>query len=220
MTKRSVIKQSFTKMGTIERREREKKERRELVQKCALKVFARHGFDGATMDEIAKEAELSKGAIYLYFRDKEELFRSLVRKNVDEFHESLAKAIEEADEPELRIHKAITALLKYFVTRKDMIRLFLATSSDLMKKVQDDVHKFMLSERKRAVELFKEVLKPAFDAGLFHDHITLEIAAVFFQSTIMGAMSWFLMNDIEFDNKQIEQAIFNLFTRGVFKDAK
>ena len=49
---------------------------------AALEVFAEKGFAAAKLDEIAKRAGVSKGTLYLYFKDKEELFRDVVRDTV------------------------------------------------------------------------------------------------------------------------------------------
>jgi AcrR family transcriptional regulator len=64
-------------MGTAERRKREKLRRRQEIADAAKKVFTRKGFKGATMEDIAGEAELSPGTLYLYFRSKDELFAYL-----------------------------------------------------------------------------------------------------------------------------------------------
>lgn len=64
-------------MGRKERREREKEVRRKQIQEAAVQVFMRKGFNTATMEDIAQESELSTGAIYSYFKSKEELFSSL-----------------------------------------------------------------------------------------------------------------------------------------------
>ncbi len=60
-------------MGIAERKEREKEQRRNDIIDAAERIFFRKGIDNATMDEIAEEAELSKGTLYLYFKSKEEL---------------------------------------------------------------------------------------------------------------------------------------------------
>ena len=60
-------------MGIAERKEREKEQRRNNIIDAAESVFFSKGIENATMDEIAEEAELSKGTLYLYFKSKEEL---------------------------------------------------------------------------------------------------------------------------------------------------
>lgn len=59
------------------RRERERDRRREEITAAAQRVFAAKGYAAATMEDIASEAELSKGTLYLYFENKEALFITL-----------------------------------------------------------------------------------------------------------------------------------------------
>ena len=64
-------------MGTQERREREKEMRREQITAAAKRVIFVKGLKKTTIKDIAEEAELSPGAIYLYYKNKEELYASL-----------------------------------------------------------------------------------------------------------------------------------------------
>ena len=69
-------------MGIAERKEREKQQRREEIVLAAEKVFFSKGFDLSTMDDIAEEAELSKGTLYLYFKNKEDLHMAVARRSI------------------------------------------------------------------------------------------------------------------------------------------
>ena len=60
-------------MGIAERKEREKRRRKNEIVNAAERVFFRKGFDLATMEDIAEDAELSKATLYLYFHKKTEL---------------------------------------------------------------------------------------------------------------------------------------------------
>ncbi len=64
-------------MGIQERKERERERRRQQIIVAAKRVFSDKGFSKATMEDIAKEAELSPGTLYLYFKNKDELYASL-----------------------------------------------------------------------------------------------------------------------------------------------
>lgn len=57
-------------------------ERPRQILAAALEVFGEHGLAAARLDDIAKRAGVSKGTIYLYFPNKEELFREMVREMV------------------------------------------------------------------------------------------------------------------------------------------
>lgn len=64
-------------MGIQERRKREKDLRRRQIQNAAKELFLSKGFHSTTMEEIAQKAELSPGTLYLYFKNKGELYFSL-----------------------------------------------------------------------------------------------------------------------------------------------
>ncbi|GAB4401204.1 MAG: TetR/AcrR family transcriptional regulator [Microscillaceae bacterium] len=65
-------------MGVIERKQREKIQRRNTIIDAAERIFFKEGIENASMDQVAREAELSKGTLYLYFKSKDELYRAII----------------------------------------------------------------------------------------------------------------------------------------------
>jgi AcrR family transcriptional regulator len=61
------------------RRREQKLQRQEEILAAAFEVFAAHGYEAARIDDVARQAGIAKGTIYLYFPDKERLFRAVVR---------------------------------------------------------------------------------------------------------------------------------------------
>src|SRR5260370_23672836 len=57
-------------------------ERRRAILAAALREFSARGFAAARLDDVADAAGVAKGTIYLYFRDKEALFRGLIRSEI------------------------------------------------------------------------------------------------------------------------------------------
>jgi TetR/AcrR family transcriptional regulator len=70
-------------MSVAERRAREKQHRIQDILEAAEKIFFTKGYESATMNEIAREAELGKGTIYLYFKGKDDVHRAIVEKGMD-----------------------------------------------------------------------------------------------------------------------------------------
>jgi TetR/AcrR family transcriptional regulator len=70
-------------MGVAERKERERNRRRNDIIDAAEKVFMTKGFENATMDDVAEEAEFSKGTLYTYFQSKNELCLSIVLRGIN-----------------------------------------------------------------------------------------------------------------------------------------
>jgi AcrR family transcriptional regulator len=65
--------------GKPKTREARSAARREAILSAALDEFSARGFEATRLDDVARAAGIAKGTIYLYFRDKEDLFQELVR---------------------------------------------------------------------------------------------------------------------------------------------
>jgi AcrR family transcriptional regulator len=74
-------------------------ERPRQILEAALAVFAERGLAAARLDDIARRAGLSKGTIYLYFPNKEELFREVIRHSVVAFIERGEARLEQLEDP-------------------------------------------------------------------------------------------------------------------------
>jgi AcrR family transcriptional regulator len=69
-------------MSVRERKERERLARREAILAAAAQVFAAYGVDGATVEMVARQAEVAVGTIYLYFFSRDDLFVSLMAERI------------------------------------------------------------------------------------------------------------------------------------------
>lgn len=84
---------------------------------AALEVFAEKGFAAARLDEIARRAGVSKGTLYLYFKDKEELFRAVVRDTVVPNIDAVKDAVSSADLPFALVVRMFLARFAEVATR-------------------------------------------------------------------------------------------------------
>ncbi|MCE7993238.1 MAG: helix-turn-helix transcriptional regulator [Roseivirga sp.] len=78
-------------MGISERKEREKEEMKKLIIDTATRLFIEQGFDKTSMRSIAEAMEYSPATIYLYFKDKSELFDAIHRQGFKVFFEYLSQ---------------------------------------------------------------------------------------------------------------------------------
>ena len=86
-------------MGTRERREREKEQRREAILDAARKLFWARGYERATMPQIADAAEVAPGTLYLYFPSKEALYAELLVEGYGRLGERLREAVQADGSP-------------------------------------------------------------------------------------------------------------------------
>ena len=119
--------------------QRRAEERPGEICAAALAVFAEKGFAAARLDEIARRAGVSKGTLYLYFADKEQLFRAVVRNTVSPNVETIRQALTAADLP-----------------FADVVRMFLPRFAEITARVPvGPVAKMVVGESRNFPELAK-----------------------------------------------------------------
>jgi TetR/AcrR family transcriptional regulator, regulator of autoinduction and epiphytic fitness len=130
--------------------------RRERVLAVALEVFGRYGFRKASMDEIARSADISRQGLYLHFANKDALFRAAVRQELDTALDEAARCL---NEPGVALERRVVAALDAWLGR--YVGSMLA--SDIGELLQDP-----------AMHL-ADIVDPARDA--FDDQLADAIAA-------------------------------------------
>lgn len=85
--------------------------KREQIIDGARRVFMRLGFDAASMNDVTREAGVSKGTIYVYFQNKEDLFAALIDREKAQFTESLRDILAGATD----IRSGLTQFAKAFI---------------------------------------------------------------------------------------------------------
>jgi TetR/AcrR family transcriptional regulator len=84
-------------MGVTERRKREREVRRELAIDAAMSIYDEEGYHSITMEKIAERAELSRAALYLYFKNKEEILVSAIVAHADYFAKLLQEVYDDRE---------------------------------------------------------------------------------------------------------------------------
>ena len=87
--------------------------KKEQIIVAARNLFTKYGYKKVSMDEIAREANVSKKTVYAYFKDKEELFKYFIFEELDKMRNAV-KTIENKKLPFLEmVHETIYTVLKY-----------------------------------------------------------------------------------------------------------
>jgi len=103
--------------------------RQEGILAAAFAVFAAHGYEATRIDEVARRAGIAKGTIYLYFRDKEQLFRAVVRSLLQKRFDAVAGSFKGTAEQLLRelLSRMYSQVVKNEKVRS-IVRLLIAES--------------------------------------------------------------------------------------------
>src|SRR6476619_2968946 len=100
--------------------------RRDALLQAAVQVFGEHGFDCATMEQIAQRADVAKGTTYLYYSSKQSVYDAALSRGLAELDDRTRDAIERAPNLREAIPAFVTARAQYFFEHRDFFRMYVA----------------------------------------------------------------------------------------------
>jgi AcrR family transcriptional regulator len=98
--------------------------RREVIERAATEVFAERGYQGASIDEIARRSGVSAPVVYDHFASKQELHKRLLDRTRDELLDMWREALAGDEPAEQRIPRALDAWARYVETHPYATRMF------------------------------------------------------------------------------------------------
>lgn len=168
----------------------EKGDKRERILDAAEHVFAQHGFFAAKVSEIAKEAGVADGTIYLYFKNKDDLLISLFESRMERVNAHLALETAKHKAPRAKLDafiRAYLALVKEQPAAAEVLTVELRQSAKFMKG-QPANPKFA-----ELLRLLASIVADGQRAGVFTDGIPAPVAArMIFGLVDEMALAWLL----------------------------
>ncbi|MFN7971758.1 MAG: TetR/AcrR family transcriptional regulator [Acidobacteriota bacterium] len=166
-----------------------KEDKRRRILEAAVTVFAREGYAGAKVADIAKKAGVADGTIYLYFRSKEELLLTLFEEIVGEFIEEAQRLLRPGADAREKLATLATVHLQKLAANRDLAVV-------LQVELRQGIHHLTHITRSRLkvyLGLIKSILEEGQRAGLVRADLDPIIGAhVVFGSLDALITSWVL----------------------------
>lgn len=183
-------------------------DRRQEILNAATKSFSLFGYKATTMDQVAKLANVGKGTIYTFFKNKEELFDEITTKLISDMEMAATNAINTSQSFQENVHLALYSMLEFRMEHQLTIKLFqeerdigTPVVQQVMKKLERTILNFIKEKIDRAIE--KNEIKPCDSEITAFILLKLYIALIF---------------DWERDREPLtKKEIANLFDLYIFK---
>lgn len=209
-------------MGIQERKKRERERRRQQIIVAAKRVFSEKGFSKSTMEDIAREAELSPGTLYLYFKNKDELYASLSLRILQYLNIRLEDVKKEKDiDPREKIAAIKEAL--YDVYQFDpmiLINMFHLQSSETLKNLSSPLLENITELSRHSLNVLAQIFKEDSGKKGFIDNNPTAVADVvwsLFTGVVLWEESKRMIDDEKDFLKQTLDVAFEILARGVTK---
>lgn len=182
-------------------------ESRKRILDAAIRVFSEHGYAKASMRTIAKAADISIGGLYLYFRNKEDLYLTLMKSRMGDFADKTMESVKDINDPAEAVSIFIAMSLNYAKKHRELIL------------VQGREHGFTFGlEMKRKFfrrqrRLIEDIIRNGIKSGQFRNVNAQEAAKIIF-SVIRGfVMSMMIEADALFSPEECS----NLILKGLIR---
>jgi len=160
-------------------------DRRQMILDGATKAFTQFGYKATTMDLVAKLANVGKGTIYTFFKNKEELFDEIFTSLLKEMREIADEAIDEKNNSfSENLHLALFAILEFRKNHQLTIKIFqenaeLGTSAvkEMIEKMEQMIIRYIKLKVKEAID--KGDIKPCDPELTAFVMVKLYIALIF-----------------------------------------
>jgi len=170
------------------------------ILKAARNVFSKEGFNGARVDEIAKQANINKAMIYYYFKSKEELYDSVVDSIFSKDSLKIINNSEEND-PFLKLEKLIRLFFDKMesnkVERCSIIAREMVSRSDVFLRMRD---KYWIPD----FHLINDLLIKGKKDGIFHFESPSELITFTIQSHII----FYKINEVTYFDSDIFELLY------------
>ena len=200
---------------SLNRKERDRLLRRSDILRASEHVFAQKGYDKATMQDIAREAQYATGTVYLYFKDKESLYFSLLEEKISEMMSIIKEKTAGDKDVKVKLNVLIYESLDFFENNQDFFHIFVSETSKFrwMIDIKITSSALMLEH----MNYLADIIRKAQQQKMIRNDVKAEHIADIFAAILSTVIVGILKQKSSHREKLkiISDFIFDLFMNGV-----
>ena len=189
-------------------------DKHQRIIKAALKVFAKKGFYNSRVSEIAKEAAVADGTIYLYFKNKDDILISVFETEMVKMISSMKSELSKIDDPVEKVKVFAQQHLNMITINQEwaeVAQVELRQSSKFMREYVKDHYIDYLN-------LFAYIIREGQEKGIFKEDINTGIAKrAFFGALDEMGRYWVLSSSKRYSVEESAKQISDIFIKGLKK---
>ncbi len=190
-------------------------ERYGAILRAAIQVFSRNGFFNSKVADIAREAGVADGTVYLYFKNKDHILVSIFEETMDEAISQGRDAIAGITDPAEKLKRIAGLHLDRMGTDRDLAIVFQVELRSSMKFMEQ----FSETRVSEYLELIRSVIQDGQKTGVFRRDLDANIASkVFFGALDEMVTNWVLSRKA-YDPRSTASTVLKLFFEGVSNNA-
>lgn len=187
-----------------------KEKKREIILQNARGLFARYGLKKTTVDDIAAEARIGKATIYYYFKSKQEIFKTVVERELAILKDAIREAISKEDSPQEKLQAFIFTRISHM---QKLVNLYRVTK-DIVTELLPDLEKIRESHFREEIDIIKEILTEGVKKKIFRVK-RIQLTALAMVSALKGLEYPWVMDGKPLDIEKSADALLQILFKGI-----
>ena len=182
-----------------------------LILEAAVKVFARQGFYQSTVAQIAKEAGVADGTIYLYFKNKDDILVNFFQYKTKQVFERFRAEVNQAESSLDKLRNLIRRHLAEFQRDRDMAILYQVGTHQIDRLAEDQIREMS----KMYQDLISEIVEAGQQEGSIRKDLYVGLVKRFILGGVDEVINTWLHSEREYDLVSMADPLVELFVRGI-----
>ena len=186
-------------------------DKREAILRAATRVFARNGYFNSKVADIAREAGVADGTVYLYFKSKEEILHSIFDRSVDEAITEGRKQLAEITDAREKLRRIALLHLERLGADRDLAIVFQVELRGSTKFMEE----FSAAGFAEYLELIRSTFAEGQQAGMFRPELNAKVVAkILFGALDEMATNW-ILSKRRYKLAPMADQVLDIFLNGV-----
>ncbi len=181
------------------------------ILEAAVKVFARKGFSFATISEVAKEAGVADGTIYLYFKSKDDILLHFFSFKAQQVFDRFREAVACGPDAVAKLRRLVGAHLSEFQKDPDMALLYQVETHQGRRAAEEQIRAMSKSYQ----DILSEILEQGQQEGLIRRDLYVSLVRRFIVGAVEETIGTWLHSDRSYDLATMADPLVDLFVRGI-----
>ena len=185
--------------------------KRESILRAATRVFARNGYFNSKVADIARQADVADGTVYLYFKSKEEILHSIFDQNMAEAISAGRKLIEKVSDPGEKLRRIAMLHLERLGADRDLAVVFQVELRGSTKFMRE----FSAAGFAEYLGLLRETFAEGQRSGVFRKDLNAKLVSkVLFGALDEMATNW-IISKRKYKLEPMAEVVMDVFLNGV-----
>jgi AcrR family transcriptional regulator len=205
----------------LSKRSANKIKNNDLIIAVAEKLFLQNDFENTTMDDVAKEAGLTKRTIYKYFNSKEDLFFAVALRGVEEINFKCGKALTNGKNALEKIRLTNRAIYQFYIESPGMLRLMNYQPQNKLNYEASPSYREMRRRKDEIIKHYMEIIDKGKTDGSINTKLDTKMAVYFAFCTSFGLLKMIFTMEKSFFwlRDGLDENEFLLFSMDLLADA-